>query len=147
MKKEKFDKFKPYVLPVITLVFFIFLFAFSSSSRQIFSNPQNIITGFFAREPIYALNGSIELSNLDDSKLNDNCSVLFLITSETENKTINSSSLTLQQFLAKAEKKDNKYVLNIEDLNIQLVQGNYSLGVEVYCNDELVSISKQEIEI
>ena len=141
MDKEKIKKFKPFILPVITMVL-IFTFLIFYLPGKTSDGKGNAITGFFVREPVYEISGYIELGNLDVQRDN-NCKIFLEILSK-ENKTmLNNYTLGIDNFL----EKDGKYVFNLEALKIPLEPGDYLIDVLVYCNGVKTSESEKEITI
>ncbi len=141
MDKEKLDKFKPYVLPVITLILIFAFFTFYLPGKTD-NGESNVITGFFVRQPVYGLSGSIELGNLNLER-DSNCKIDLELLSKGDRKMMGNYSLGVDNFL----KKDEKYVFDLEALKISLEPGNYLLDVLVYCNGIKTSESEQEITI
>jgi hypothetical protein len=137
MKKETLDKFKPFFLPVVTLVIVFALFTFYIPGNK----NNNLITGLFAREQNYELNASIELNNLNFER-DSNCTIVIKVLSEKK-EIIQNYSLGIDNFV----KKDNNYAFDLSSLKIYLNPGKYFLDVIVYCDDEKISESEKEITV
>jgi len=144
MDKEKVKGIRPFILPVITLILIFALFTFYLPGKTN-SKTNNVLTGFFSREPSYLLGGSVLIKDVNLEK-DGNCTVFLSVYSLDKVKKIENYSLSMGEFLKKAEKKDQSYIFNLNNLNISLTPGNYSLKVLISCNGQEIS-SEQEIKI
>ncbi len=146
-KNRKFDV-RPFILPVVTIVFFVLLFLVSPRVADSFfsetRNSWNSLTGVVIGEPKYLLQGFIEVS-LDEGYIVGNCSTYISVFSE--NKTIYDYTLSLEDLLKKSDKKDREYSFSLETLGILLNKGDYDVGFEVFCDGKSISKSSQKISV
>ena len=146
-KKEKLD-IRPFILPVVTIVFFIVLFSVSPKIASSFfsetRNSWNSLSGLAIGETKYILQGFIEVS-VEEGESIENCTTKLSVFSG--DKQFYEYSMVLEDFLEKSDKKDKEYSFSLETLGIMLNKGEYDVGFEVLCNGVSISKSSQKISI
>jgi hypothetical protein len=138
----------PFALPIITILFFAILFLASPNTMDsLFSetkNSFNSLTGQAIGDNKYLIQGFIEVS-VDENLDKENCVAQVSVYSGDEKKYENSMSL--EDFLSKSGRNQDKYSFSLENLGIMLSRGQYDLNFEAFCDGRSISKSSHKILI